>query len=402
MKIHKSPISILLINTFATTTSRGITLPFMAIYISSNFKIPLELVGSILSASLLISIFFNSLTGYLVDRFDKILVIFACMMLFSLNLFLIPMIYQSWIMILILSLIYTSNGMLNITIKSCIADWTSNEQRSQIFSLNYALSNAGWAIGAPIGVIAAKLNLTLPFYLSGGVSILMLIILLIRFYDNISFHKKINSENKSTPINLFKTLSILFKDNSLIYFTIGSTFISLVFSQSAGYISQYLLKTSNAEFAYEILGIINPVNAFLVISLQYFVSKKLPKENIFCGFSLGIMMFFIGIIGFWIAGESVLLWVVSMVFFTFGEIIVIPLEYMFIDHIAPENLKGSYYGIQNLRFIGGALSPIVAGFLLSYATPSSLFFTLCAATLLSLFFYFIGYNYAKNARKQKE
>ncbi|MBC8946580.1 transporter [Xenorhabdus indica] len=230
----------------------------------------------------------------------------------------------------------------------------------------------------------------------------MLIILLIRFYDNISFHKKINSENKSTPINLFKTLSILFKDNSLIYFTIGSTFISLVFSQSAGYISQYLLKTSNAEFAYEILGIINPVNAFLVISLQYFVSKKLPKENIFCGFSLGIMMFFIGIIGFWIAGESVLLWVVSMVFFTFGEIIVIPLEYMFIDHIAPENLKGSYYGIQNLRFIGGALSPIVAGFLLSYATPSSLFFTLCAATLLSLFFYFIGYNYAKNARKQKE
>ncbi|WP_340613402.1 MFS transporter [Xenorhabdus thailandensis] len=140
---------------------------------------------------------------------------------------------------------------------------------------------------------------------------------------------------------------------------------------------------------------------FLVISLQYFVSNKLSKENIFRSFCLGIMMFFIGVIGFWTAGKSVLLWVVSMFFFTFGEIIVIPLEYMFIDHIAPENLKGSYYGIHNLRFIGGALSPIVAGFLLNYATPSSLFFTLCTATLLSLFFYFIGYNYEKNAKKAK-
>ncbi|WP_340613403.1 MFS transporter [Xenorhabdus thailandensis] len=122
------------------------------------------------------------------------------------------------------------------------------KKESQVFSLNYALSNAGWVIGAPIGVIAAKLNSTLPFYLSGGISLIMLIILFIRFYENISFHRNINLENKSISINFFKTLSVLFKDHALIYFTIGSTFISLVFSQSASYISQYLLKTSNADF----------------------------------------------------------------------------------------------------------------------------------------------------------
>lgn len=51
-----------------------------------------------------------------------------------------------------------------------------------------------------------------------------------------------------------------------------------------------------------------------------------------------------------------------MLVFTTGEIIVIPAEYMFIDLIAPEHLRGVYYGAQNLSNLGAALGPVMVGF----------------------------------------
>ena len=40
---------------------------------------------------------------------------------------------------------------------------------------------------------------------------------------------------------------------------------------------------------------------------------------------------------------------------------VVPAEYLYIDAIAPEHLRGSYYGAQNLAQAGGAISPVLAG-----------------------------------------
>jgi MFS family permease len=46
-------------------------------------------------------------------------------------------------------------------------------------------------------------------------------------------------------------------------------------------------------------------------------------------------------------------------------IVLVPAEYLYIDAIAPDALKGSYYGAQNLASLGGALGPAMVGALLS-------------------------------------
>lgn len=84
-----------------------------------------------------------------------------------------------------------------------------------------------------------------------------------------------------------------------------------------------------------------------------------------------------------------------MAIFSLGEIIVIPVEYMFIDFIAPANLKGSYYGVQNLGQLGGAVNPVLCGFLLAYAAPHMMFYMLIIAAILGLMFFYRGYQLAK-------
>jgi MFS family permease len=199
----------------------------------------------------------------------------------------------------------------------------------------------------------------------------------------------------SVPPNFRQTLTILRSDHRLIYFTLGSTLGAVVFGQFTGYLSQYLILVSNAEFAYQVIGAVMIVNACIVIALQYLLSRGMRQENMLRWLALGTVFFILGLIGFSLAGQSLWLWAIAMAIFTLGEIIVIPVEYMFIDFIAPQHLKGSYYGVQNLSALGGAINPVLCGFILSYAAPQMMFVMLIAAALFSLLFFFLGHRLAQ-------
>lgn len=56
--------------------------------------------------------------------------------------------------------------------------------------------------------------------------------------------------------------------------------------------------------------------------------------------------------------------------------IIYPAEFLFVDTLAPESLRGSYYAAQNLAAVGGALSPIICGYLLTHSIPASMFYVL--------------------------
>jgi predicted MFS family arabinose efflux permease len=209
------------------------------------------------------------------------------------------------------------------------------------------------------------------------------------------------AEPHATPVaapNFRQTLSILRSDRRLIYFTIGSALGAVVFGQFTGYLSQYLITTANAEFAYQVIGVVMIVNACIVIALQYLFSKGMRQDNMLRWLALGTLFFVLGLIGFLLAGQSLWLWAVAMAIFTLGEIIVIPVEYLFIDFIAPAHLKGSYYGVQSLSNLGGAINPIMCGFLLSYTPPPVMFLVLIAAALFSLLFFFLGHRLAEQQR----
>ena len=59
-----------------------------------------------------------------------------------------------------------------------------------------------------------------------------------------------------------------------------------------------------------------------------------------------------------------------------------PSEFLFIDTIAPDALRGSFYGAQNLAAFGGAMSPVICGYLLINAAPVSMFYALGALTAI--------------------
>jgi MFS family permease len=174
------------------------------------------------------------------------------------------------------------------------------------------------------------------------------------------------------------------------FFTIGSILSAIVYGYFTAYLPQYLIVTSTAEYAYEMIPYIVSTNAIIVVLFQKIISSNIKYKYLMAWLILGSLLFILGLLGF-ISSITLPVWVISMIVFSFGEVIVIPVEYMFVDEIAPENMKGRYFAVQNLSNLGGALSPVLCGILLQYTFPETMLWTLIFIVLFSMVFYYIGY-----------
>lgn len=393
MQRFSSRVTNLLIASLVLTIGRAVTLPFITIYLVEHFQLAPDTVGLLLGASLALGIFTSLYGGYLVDKFNKKRLILLTIILFSATFFALPWIeHPAWV-ILTLALLHSAYSVYTIAVKACFADWLPVNERIKAFSANYTLVNVGWAIGPVMGVLVVGFGPQLPFIISGALALLVAIVLKFRINDaDMLATERVSSE--SVP-DLRQTFNILRHDKRLIYFTLGSLLGAMVFAQFSGYLSQYLITVFDAKFAYQVIGAVMTVNATIVIALQYLLSRRMNQQNLMRWLMIGTLFFIIGLLGFMVAQDSIPLWMLAMAIFSLGEIIVIPAEYLFIDFIAPANLKGSYYGVQNLGQLGGAINPVLCGFLLAYTVPEMMFYVLIIAATLGLALFYRGYHLAK-------
>ena len=96
--------------------------------------------------------------------------------------------------------------------------------------------------------------------------------------------------------------------------------------------------------------------------------------------------------------RSDLLWLTAaIVLLSFGEVAIVPAEYLFIIKITPKEQRGVYLGAQNMIVLGLSISPVLCGYLLKEATASMMFAVLCVILVFSLAFYQMGYSVSEKA-----
>lgn len=395
MKGFPPLIKVLLLTSLMLTIGRGLTLPFLAIFLSQQRGMAPEHVGLALGAGLSLAIVFSLYGGYLVDKFNKRRLIICAMTCFSGCFLLLPLTPSIMLIVVLIALINSAWSLFTITLKATFSEWLPVDDRIKAFSLNYTLINVGWAIGPPLSVAIAVTYPLAPFLLAGGLGLSTTLVLLklLSSYGPPPAHLNAEVTAPAIPKPDFRqTLGILRRDKRLLWFTLGGTLGSLVCSQFTSCISQYLMVAFDAAFAYKVVGIILPVNAVIVVTLQYLVSRHISQAKLMSWLVVGTMFFLLGLGGIAMAGNSLPVWVAAVAIFSLGEIIIIPVEYLFIDFIAPSHLKGSYYGMQNLSNLGGAANPLLTGLCLSYAPPVTVFVMLLLATLISMGLYYRGHR----------
>ncbi|QKJ35686.1 MAG: MFS transporter [Pseudomonas rhizophila] len=395
LRNYPTTVNLLLCASSILTLSQAITLPYLVIYLSENFAMGVADIGVVIGSTLIIGSLLSLYGGFLVDRLSSYRLILGFSGLFSLGFLGAVVTRELWLFFICLVLINLAYAVIDIAVKAGFGSLLPAAERSEVFSIKYTLTNIGYAVGPFLGAGIAKLGISLPFLLSAGLGAGFFLI-----YFVWGDRHSAPVDAGQTPAPFLAVGKVLLQDYRLVCFTLGGLLSAVVFGQFTAYLSQYLVVTTTPENTYRIISAIVTTNALMVISLQYSIGKKISHRHLNLWLVAGLGMFLMGLAGFALS-NSVMFWVMSMAVFTVGEIIVFPAEYMFIDNIAPNHLRGMYYAAQNLGNLGAAAGPLLCGVVLATQPPHSIFYMLALFIIAGGAFYILGASRWLNHGRQK-
>jgi MFS family permease len=365
----------LLICSLTIVVSRAITSPLLTLFVSDKLGLNQQDVGLLLGIAVFVATLLSLYGGYIIDRFEKRRLLVLSMASSAVGLVLLTFAENLYLTTITLIVTETASALFLIGSKAILSDNLPVGQRAKAFSLSYTLTNIGYAVGPMLGVLIAGAFASAPFLIAAAIAFFSMFLMTGIPADP----AKVAPAGQAQ--SFLKTLITLKNDRTLIMFTAGCLLSTVVHGRFTFYLSQYLLVTSNPQHTMEIMAALLACNAISVILLQYQVGRFLKREQLRQWIVAGTGLFILGLIGFSLA-DSLVSWCVAMFIFTLGEIIIYPAEFLFVDTLAPEELRGSYYGAQNLAALGGAVSPVICGFMLMHSPAPTMFYALSALAAL--------------------
>lgn len=372
---QKRSTAALLASSLLLTIGRGATLPFMTIYLNRQYAMSVDQVGYAMTTALTIGVVFSLGFGILADKFDKKRYMLLAIAVFLLGFSAIPLVSHAGLVVLFFSLINCAYSVFSTVLKAYFSDTLGAAAKARIFSLNYTFINIGWTVGPPIGTMLVMYSINLPFWLAAFCSAIPLVFIQL-FVRRV--HVAQSSENSAAW-----SPSVLLRDRALRWFTLSGLLASFVAGSFASCIAQYVMSIADGDFAEKVVAVVLPVNAAVVVTLQYGLGSKLTANNLRPLMAFGTVCFVLGLGGFMFSGDNLWFWGVSAAVFTLGEVIYAPGEYMLIDNIAPPGMKASYFSAQALGWLGAAMNPLLTGIILTTLPAWTLFVIMIITIMLA-------------------
>lgn len=375
-------------------------MPFFALYLNEQVGSTF-LVGILMAVSPIAALIGSMYGGWLADKYGR-----KPMMIISISgnglVLLGFLFFDNFISYLLLSaLLGLFNSLFHPAASAMVIDVTPEEKRTEAFGLLRMGQNLGASIGPILGASIIVLSKNLIFIIAS--SSLLLYSLIILIFINETLPIKNNQEiekEKEKNKNISLTFKIIFKDKFLIIYILAGISIFMGLSLAEGMLPIHfenelhsLSKTQN-PYPYLIA-----LNGLLVVLFQFIISKWATRRPIGKVMILGTFLFGLGLIllgwfplllrkieaDYW---QILTILLIVYAIYTFGEMLIIPVQMTFAANIAPDDLRGSYMGAISLQWIiGGILGPISGGFLLDKSLGNLLFTILAIGSFISGFIY---------------
>lgn len=264
--------SALLASSLLLTIGRGATLPFMTIYLSRQYSLSVDLIGYAMTIALTIGVIFSLGFGILADKFDKKRYMLLAITAFASGFIAIPLVNNVTLVVLFFALINCAYSVFATVLKAWFADNLSSNSKTKIFSINYTMLNIGWTIGPPLGTLLVMQSINLPFWLAAICSAFPMLF--------IQIWVKRSEKIIATETGSVWSPKVLSQDKALLWFTCSGFLASFVSGAFASCISQYVMVIADGDFAEKVVAVVLPVNAAMVVTLQYSVGRRLNPANI--------------------------------------------------------------------------------------------------------------------------
>ncbi|MFY0544136.1 MDR family MFS transporter [Brevibacillus sp. H7] len=344
-----------IMGTLLSRTGFFMTIPFLGIYLGEVKGLDPTTIGAILGVSFLVGTFSSFFGGALSDRIGRYPVMIFSIFLWSLVFLAFTLADSAWSFLILNAVNGFCRNVFEPTARALLTDVTREEERVSVFNARYFAINIGGAAGPLLGLQLGSSVSELPFHICASIYALYgvaIIALMLRYGRN-------SRAGSKTSVDLKSSMKVIFSDKVFRYFLIGNLFVMAGFSHLETTLSQYLGGNRIGTYSYLFF-----INAASVLLLQYPIIALAKRVTALTALKIGSILFGLGLFGFGYFTELPGL-IVSMVIFTIGEILCMVIGDVVIGEIAPEQLRGTYYGASGFSFLGQSFGAWIGGYLLS-------------------------------------
>ncbi|GAC92018.1 major facilitator superfamily permease [Anoxybacillus flavithermus NBRC 109594] len=370
-KLH--PISItIIIGTLFARMAMFMTIPFLAIYLTSVKGVSASLAGAIIGISSIVGLFGGFFGGYFSDRYGKEKMMKMSLLMWTFVFIGFATAESVWTFFLLNALNGLCRSFFEPSSRALLSQVTKQEHKLLVFNLRYAAINVGAAIGPLVGLKIGASSSTTAFFVTSFVYFLYFILLLTLFSEyTIEKHS-----DASEHVTLRNAVNVLGNDRVFLFTVIGMILGVTGYSQFNSTIPQYL---SQYKDGVQLFSYLIVFNAITVLVVQYPVSRIGKHYSALTSIMLGIGAVALGLFGFGLFTAVPMLFV-SMFVLTVGEVMMFSMIEIFIDQISPQHMKGLYFGSMGFTAIGNAAGPWIGGLMLEHLGYGNhlLIFTLLA------------------------
>lgn len=383
------------IGEMVTHSAMMMLMPFFALYLNGKVDSMLK-VGFIMAISPIASLFGSMAGGRLADLYGRKVMMVGSTIASSVILLCFSFVegYTSFVFLSIL--LGISNSFFHPAASAMVADVTTEEKRTEAFGLLRVGNNCGTVIGPLLGSSIVYFSKDSLFYIA---SIALCIYSIVQFFmlkETLPMNKKDEQNNKLNKIPLKMVVRIIVSDNLLLFYVATGVIISMGFSQIEGMLPLYFKQKFTSHFGdWNPYPFLMSINGLLVVLLQFPISSYLANRSIGKTMYYGTILFGLGILSIGFAppfllslglGKWLILFVLAVIFvyYTFGEMVMSPVQMTFVANIAPEELRATYMAVGSMNWtIGGFLGPLLGGFLFDLKLGLWLFIILGTGVVLS-------------------
>jgi MFS family permease len=145
----------LMISSLTVVISRALISPLLTLFLSNKLGLNPQDVGLLLGIAVFSATLLSLYGGYIIDRLDKRQLLILTMLSSGIGLILLTFAQNLYLVTLVLIISETASALFLICSKAILSENLPVGQRVKAFSLNYTLTNIGYAVGPMIGVVIA-------------------------------------------------------------------------------------------------------------------------------------------------------------------------------------------------------------------------------------------------------
>jgi predicted MFS family arabinose efflux permease len=331
--------------TVTTLVNRAgmMALPFLVLYLTRYLHISASVAGLAISAYGVGGLITAPIAGRLADRFGPYTVIRASLGLSGIILLVFPLARSVSLIFLLTFLWAIVADAARPATMSALTGSAKPEQRKAAIALNRLAINLGMSIGPAVGGFLAQASFPLLFVVDGVTSLaatMVLSTLLWARHRSSDVPPDLHTDHAQRAA-VFSTATVVWRDRAALTLFAISLIMNIVFAQHQGAMPLYLVR--DLHYRESFYGGLFVLNTLIIVAIEIPLNTWMAHwpARPAMGVATVLVAVGFGTLGF---AHAPLPIAITVVFWTFGEMIFFPTSTAFVAHLAPRGRTGEYMG----------------------------------------------------------